>query len=401
MRRPPLVLIFAVTATGITGNTLIAPAIPDIAADLHVPVSLAGAVLSVATLPGIVLAPLIGLLADRFGRRAVLVPCLVLFGLAGGAGGLAPNLPVLLLLRFLQGAGSAGLINLAVVLIGDHWDGVERARNLGRNAAVLTGAIAILPPLGGGMADLWSWRAPFGVYTVALVTAVVVGRTLAPGPSRPVPIRTALRQGIPALRARPVPALFAAAAVYFVLLFGLNLTVLPVYLDDRFGLSASGRGLLLAVPAISAAVVASGSGRWARWGQRLALAAGILSHAVGLAVIAAAPTVAVVAAGGLLLGAAEGFVLPTLQDAVNDAAPPTHRGLVVASFVSAARLGQTVGPVAAGAVAGSVGAQGTFLLGTATVLTLMAAASWHATRARPAAVASGSSRGTDGQSPLR
>src|SRR3546814_15254577 len=71
---------------------------------------------------------LIGVLADRHGRRAVVVPCLIGFGVFGLLSALAPTFNALLLLRLLQGIGSAGLINLAVVLIGDHWDRSEERR---------------------------------------------------------------------------------------------------------------------------------------------------------------------------------------------------------------------------------------------------------------------------------
>src|SRR5690606_12329211 len=94
---------------------------------------------------GILMAPVVGILADRFGRRVVLTVCLAVFGTFGGVAALAPSFEVLLLARFMQGFGSAGLINLAVVLIGDHWSGAERTRIVGRNSAVLTVGLAAMP----------------------------------------------------------------------------------------------------------------------------------------------------------------------------------------------------------------------------------------------------------------
>jgi len=164
-------LIFAITVTGIMANTMIAPAIPDILDDLGVAQSRAGLLLAAATLPGVVVAPVIGLLADRYGRREVLVPCLAVFGLAGGLSSFAPTFPALIGLRLLQGVGSAGLINLAVVVIADHWKDADRARVIGQNSAVLTVSLAVLPPLGGTLTDLpaggppsprtgWGWSPP-------------------------------------------------------------------------------------------------------------------------------------------------------------------------------------------------------------------------------------------------
>ncbi|HVL04247.1 MAG TPA: MFS transporter, partial [Acidimicrobiales bacterium] len=177
-RRPSRALIFSITITGIMANTMIAPAIPDILADLGVAQSQAGLLLAAATLPGIVVAPVIGLLADRYGRREVLVPCLAAFGVAGGLASFAPTFGVLIFLRLLQGVGSAGLINLAVVVIADHWNGVDRARIIGQNSAMLTIALAVLPPLGGGLTDLVGWRASFAPYWVGVPIAAVAARVL-------------------------------------------------------------------------------------------------------------------------------------------------------------------------------------------------------------------------------
>ena len=71
-RRPPLIFIFTVTLTGILNNTLISPAIPDILDDFGTASSRAGALVAAGSVAGIVVAPLVGILADRFGRRVVL-----------------------------------------------------------------------------------------------------------------------------------------------------------------------------------------------------------------------------------------------------------------------------------------------------------------------------------------
>ncbi|MBW3662792.1 MAG: MFS transporter [Actinobacteria bacterium] len=362
--RPPLLLIFAITATGITGNTLVAPVIPDLVDGLGASRSLAGLVLSAATLPGIALAPVIGLLADRFGRREVLAPCLALFGVAGALAGLAPNFWVLIVARFLQGAGSAGLVNLAVVLIGDNWDGTERATVMGRNSAVLTVGVAVLPPLGGGLAELGGFRAPFVIYPVSLITAWAVLRYLPRTPRSDVRIAERFRGALPYLREPGALALFATAAILFVTIFGVLLTVLPLYLQDTFGMGAGLRGVLLGLPAITATVVALNLGRiTARRGRRGVVRASLVVYAVALAALTAGASLIVIVPALLVFGAGEGLLLPTLQDAAAGHAPTESRGTVVATFVSAARFGQTVGPIGASAMYDDVGARATFAAG--------------------------------------
>ncbi len=355
-------------------NTLVAPAIPDILDGLGVAQSRAGLVLAAATLPGIVVAPIIGLLADRYGRREVLIPCLASFGLFGGLAGLAPSFPVLLAARLVQGVGSAGLINLAVVVIADHWHGADRARVIGQNSAVLTIALAVLPPLGGGLTDLAGWRATFAPYWLGLVTAIGVALVVDRSPRRHVRAGEQLRHALGYLRSAPVLAAIASGSLLFVLIFGLMLTALPLYLAEEFGLSASARGVVLGVPALTATVAALSLGRLTeRFGARRLLVTASAVLAVAFAVIAGAPVLAVVVLGALLYGFGEGAAVPSLQAIVAGSAPASSRGAVVAVWVGGVRTGQTAGPLLAGLALTHVGGPGTFVAGAALALALLVA----------------------------
>ncbi len=60
-------------------------------------------------MPGVLLTPVLGVLGDRVWRRKVLVPSLMLFGVAGAACSLVRDFNSLLVLRLFQGAGVAPL----------------------------------------------------------------------------------------------------------------------------------------------------------------------------------------------------------------------------------------------------------------------------------------------------
>lgn len=360
------------TATGITVNTMISASVPDILSGLHAPVALAGPLIGAATLPGILLAPVIGVLADRHGRREVLVPCLVLYGAAGGLGALAGDIWVLIGLRVLQGAGSAGLINLAIVLIGDHWEGTERAAMIGRNSAVLTACLAVFPALGGALTDLGDWRTPFLVYPLALVTAVVVARRLPSDGGSQVTVREQISDLLPILRRPPVLAVIAATAVVFAVIFGAILTVLPLYAEAHFGLGASWRGVLLGLPALGSTLAALLLGRLTeRLGRRRLLHGALVVGVVGLLAIATAPSVLLLGVATVLYGLFEGATIPTLQDMATAAGGTRSRGGTVAVQVSAARLGQTLGPLGMGAAFGAAGAGPTYVLGAVGLAVLL------------------------------
>jgi MFS family permease len=371
--RTPILLVFAVTVTGILGNTLISAPLPDILREFALDDSAAGVLVAAATLPGIIMAPVIGLLADRFGRRKVLIPCLVVFGIGGLLAVIAPSFAVLVACRLLQGVGSAGLINLAVVMIADSWDGAERARFIGYNAAVLTVSIAIFPAVGGLLAQVGGWRTSFVPYGFALLTALAVHRWL---PHLTTNTTTTVRAQVAAagraLRQPVVAGSVTFGAVVFALIFGLFLTAMPVLLDDTFGLDPFARGLMLSVPALTSTLAALALSRVrARLGASRLLLVANLIFAVGFLTIGLAPALVFVVVGALCYGLGEGSAIPTLQDLVASRAPEASRAAVVAVWVGFARLGQTVGPLVAAAALGGIGPQATFVAGAAIAAALL------------------------------
>ena len=78
-----LYVMFSVTLIGVMGVATLTPALPKIAQALDLSKSEIALLISAFTFPGIFLTPVGGVLADRLGRKTVLVPSLFIFGLAG------------------------------------------------------------------------------------------------------------------------------------------------------------------------------------------------------------------------------------------------------------------------------------------------------------------------------
>ena len=365
-RKPSRFLIFSVTALALLNNSILMSSTPEILESFGEPVSRAGMLIAAGTVTGIIAAPVIGFLADRYGRKRILVPCLVVFGTFGSLGGFSPSFEWLLVIRVIQGLGSAGLINLIVVLIADHWSGIDRARLLGQNAAVITGVAAVFPFLGGVTTDLFGWRWNFAYYGMALLVAVVVVRFLDdPWVGRWVPVGRQFRMAITEV-AVPVNAVtMALGALTFFVMFGLFLTLIPIHLDEVFGLSPTKRGLVAAIPALSSTATAL-TVSWFR--ARVSVAFLVVA---GLGVFGAAfvamglGSLWLLVAAAAVYGLAEGLMVPTLQDLVAERAPEDLRGVLMALWVGGLRIGQTTGPLFVGAAIG--------LWSTGTVLVLSGA----------------------------
>ena len=362
-----LPLIFAVTLTGIMGNSLVSPLLPDILDTFDRSAGSAGPLVAAASMPGIFLAPIIGFAADRWGRRPILTMCLIIFGTGGLLTAIAPNFAVLVATRFLLGIGSAGLINLGVVLIGDHFDGEERTKWIGRNAAMLTVGLAIIPLVSGVIGEFFSWRVATVGYGFGFISAAYAWNTLRNEPTRsPQPLKSQLSGVGTAMKTPVIATTILVGTISFAVVFGVFLTAMPNHLETRFSMTSGWRGFMISVPALSSALVGFNLGRIRkRVNVRWALAASSFAWAIGMLFIGWAQVIPLLLLGTLCYGLGEGALIPNLQEVAMSEAPQEHRGAVVATWVGFARLGQTIGPLLAGAVLSASGAPAVFVAGAA------------------------------------
>jgi len=354
-------IIFCVTLMAVMGVTVIAPAFPRIARVFNLTPQQVGLLITAFTIPGVVLTPVLGVLADRFGRRRILVPSLYLFALAGGACALAHDFRLLLALRLIQGTGAAALGALNVTLIGDLYSGRERATAMGYNASVLSLGTATYPVLGGLLAQL-SWRYPFLLALLALPVGWLVQFHLKnPEPRQPQTLRGYLGGVWRSIWRREVAGLFAVSLMTFILLYGAIMTYFPLHLDRNFGASPALIGLLISSMSVSTAIVSSRLGRLSRrFGQRDLILVAFLLFGLSLGLIPMMSDWWMLFVPALLFGAAMGLNIPSLQTILAGLAPAERRAAFMSLNGMVLRLGQTLGPVVMGAMYGWGGSRAPF-----------------------------------------
>ena len=144
---------------------LILPAFGRIRADLGLaPDSAATAGLVTAIFLGMAFGPIpFGLLADRFGRRWVLLASCALFVGGALAAAVVPNLHWMLWSRFAWGLGAAGLRVIAVAAIRDRFAGADMAREMAFAMTVFMLVPVVAPALGAGLIKIMPWRGTFVV----------------------------------------------------------------------------------------------------------------------------------------------------------------------------------------------------------------------------------------------
>jgi MFS transporter, DHA1 family, multidrug resistance protein len=148
------------------------PAMRPMMAELGVSVSGAQLTISIA-LAGFALAQLIvGVLADRFGRRPVLLGAIGVFAGASVGAALAPSLPTLLAFRFLQGFAAAAGPVLSRAVVRDLCSRVEGARVLSFVGMGMSAVPLAAPIINAQVGILFGWRATLIVYVVYLAATL-------------------------------------------------------------------------------------------------------------------------------------------------------------------------------------------------------------------------------------
>ena len=130
--------------------------------------------------------PIFGRLADILGRKLLYTGGFLLFVLSSGLCGLAPNLPVLIAFRVIQGIGAALLSSNSVAIVVAAAGGQMRGRALGIQAAAQAVGLSAGPAIGGLVLDVLDWRWVFFINVPVGLAGTIMGWFVLP-PTRDLP----------------------------------------------------------------------------------------------------------------------------------------------------------------------------------------------------------------------
>ncbi len=359
-----LQIIFGVALVSVLGVASITPAFPKLAEALDVPPESIGLLVTVFTFPTMVLGPVLGVLADRWGRKKILVPSLLLFGIAGTACAFARDFNLLLLMRFVQGVGAASLLSLSVTLIGDLYVGERRTAAMGYNASVSSIGTATYPILGGTLAVL-GWNYPFMISLAAIPIALLVSFALKnPEPKGEQNLKVYLGNAWKSLRNRQIVGLFIASAANFVLLYGAYVTYLPLLIADSFGASSFVIGLVLSTVSVAIALTSSQLSRLTRaFSASTLIRASFVLYALALVIVPFVPNLWLLFIPTTIFGIGLGIGFPSIQTLLAELAPKEYLGAVMSVNGTFFGLGQTLGPLLMGITFGLGGINAVFYAG--------------------------------------
>jgi len=155
-------------------QTIVATALPTIGRQFH-DVSNLSWVITAYLLASTAVAPVFGTLSDIYGRRAMIITALSLFIVGSILCALAPNMPVLIVARGLQGLGGGGILPIVQTVISDIITPRERGQYQAYFSGVWTAAGIGGPIIGGVFAEHLHWsmifwiNVPLGIASLALL----------------------------------------------------------------------------------------------------------------------------------------------------------------------------------------------------------------------------------------
>ncbi|MFB6159632.1 MAG: MFS transporter [Haloferacaceae archaeon] len=354
------------------GIPLVSPLLESLSGPFGVSTARLGLLISAYTAPPILLIPVAGVLADRYGRKPVLLAGILLFGAAGTAIAFTTDFRVAVALRFVQGVAYAGLTPVIVTSLGDLYAGSREASAQGLRFTTSGLYQSVFPPAAGVLVAV-AWQYPFLIYALAFPVAGAVylwfdepldrdgertdGGSTADDPdgATDAPPDADADDGLWALARlatrRRVVALVVARGLPSLAWTGF-LTYNSFFVVRAIGGSPAAAGVLVTVNSAMLAVGGSQAGRiTSAWDSRfLPLVVTTTGLGCGLALIAVAPSLPVAAAGAALLGVSFGVSLSLYRSVVTGIAPQALRGGLVSVSESVGRAGSTLTPVGMGAV---------------------------------------------------
>lgn len=178
-----LVFISIAVSLIIVDSTIVNVAVPSIVEDLGISSTEVQWVQEAYTLVFASLLLVFGSLADRFGRRRLMLVGVVVFAAASIAASFAPTGELLIAARLVQGIGGAMILPTTLSLINATFRGRERGIAFAVWGSTIGGMAAVGPLLGGWLTTAFSWRWAFGI-NIPLGVIIVIGVLLTVAESR-------------------------------------------------------------------------------------------------------------------------------------------------------------------------------------------------------------------------
>lgn len=349
-----LIVLCGATFLVMAGQGVVSPIIPLYASDFGVSATMVGLTLTVFALARLVLNVPAGIIADRYGRRILLVggPILTAIGMFGS--GQANGIWVLLAWRAVAGAGSAFYMSGAMIYLIDIAPPEKRTRYVATNQWALSVGVALGPGVGGMIADAYSLSTPFTVVAILAVLTALYAAVRLPetrGAAMEEAAAAAAETDAPPvstwsfIRSRPFLLVGLATMTIFMTRAGTRGTMMPLHADDALGWGPAEIGLVFTLTGL-VTITTLMPAAWAadHVGRRHVILFSGAFAGLGALLVGSVATPVGFVMGNLVMSLGTGTAGPAPAAYVADIAPPGKRGMAIAMYRSAGDVGFLAAP---------------------------------------------------------
>jgi DHA1 family tetracycline resistance protein-like MFS transporter len=379
-RRARSVIILLATSVGLmmTGFGIILPVFARRLGEFGSGVEALGLMTMSFALAQLVAAPFMGSLADRYGRRPLILLSLASFAAANIGFLFVSSTTGFIVIRVLEGALSAGLFPAAMGVVADVVPENDRARWVGIVMGSYGAGLIFGPVVGGILYDGWGFAAPFITSAIMAVIALVAAVVMVPETRTPeIRWREKLRNRRTTASAPVSEESFWASLPRPLYVFGTLLVLdfigvfvfafvepqMIFYFYDQLGWTTIQFGVVVGAYGLAMVFGQLVLGRSSdRFGRKPLIVLGILlstSLYAGLVLVTRFPLMLLVAA---LAGLGSALISPALSSYYLDITDEQYRARILGLKESSASLGGVLGPLLLVGVSAMMSAQGVFTL---------------------------------------
>ncbi|MBB2493560.1 MFS transporter [Aquipseudomonas ullengensis] len=368
---PQSLLLLLGSCLPVLGAVLLAPVLPRMQEHFAETPGAAVLVPIALTLPALVialLAPFAGIIADRLGRKPLLLGAMLLYTICGVLPLWLESLEAIVISRAGIGLAEAAIMTCCTTLMGDYYNGARRERLFALQMVATSLSAAIFMGIGGALGEN-GWRTPFALYGVGLLFLPLMAWFLWEPRSHAATTAEADNSAFPWRALTPLYVLsFLAGLSLFVVPVqaGYLLNLLHVDAPQQIGMTMGANQLGVLAGALSFRVL---SGMPAHRQMLLAF----VMAGVGGALMAVAGSHALVVVAVLINGLGIGLMLPTLITWIMAQVDFKQRGRAAGGFTAAIFAGEFASPLVVLAITGGVNSVLPTALGILAVVQLLIA----------------------------
>ncbi|MBE0680667.1 MAG: MFS transporter [Anaerolineales bacterium] len=317
--------------------------------------AIAGGLMSMYATIQLVSGPILGALSDRYGRKPILLLCLIGTGTSYLLLGLANSLPIIFLAVFLDGLTGSNL-TLAHAYVADTTTAENRARGLNYSQLAFGLGIMAGPILGGTLSgyglSIPAFIASFFAFANTVFGFFFLPESLPPERRETKPISQAFSW------AGQFTSIFRQKNIqnFLVVLFLLNLafaglqTNFPLYSNARFGWTPAQNSYFYLYVGLCGVIVQGVlfAKLQARFGERNLIPAGLAFMVIGLAGMAFAPEAWMLFPAVAVVAFGTGTSIPSLTALISLRVPDKEQGRLMGGMQTLLALTNIFGPTLAG-----------------------------------------------------